>query len=683
MADKQIVFGFLARDQGVERTFDRIGDAAQTAGKKGEKSSRGFDRVGDAAQTAGKKVEKSSKGFATFSKNIGGGLKAGVSTGVAALPAIALAGGLLVGMALVKGIKKTLDYQDSQAKLRAQMGLTVEESKKIGATAGKLYSQAYGQNMAQVNEAIKSVIQNGAVLRGTASKDLQEISGKVLNLANTFDQDLGGVTRAVGQMMRTGLAKDGKQALDILTRGFQTGANKADDLLDTMNEYGTQFRKVGIDGPTAMGLISQAVKAGARDSDIAADAIKEFSIRAIDGSKGTAAGFKDLGLSASKMAAQIGKGGKSASDALDLTLDRLRKIPDPVKRSQIAVGLFGTQAEDLGDALFAMDPSTAVAALGKVGGAADDMGKTLTTPQARLVALKRSLEMKVQGWLMQAFDWFNKHRFDIADGLLTVADGAVKLIQPLSYVAAAGLRVGQALLYVAGAALIAKGKVSAGKELFHLAGDLGTAADKAIDLGKSLTDKATPAIVNARKKVDELRARSKTTLIIETQQKVAEANIARIKKQLADPNLTKTRRAQLEAELGRWNAQYAAVMRQKAAIGRPVSTTISVTRETIYKTIDLGNGQKHRGVGMNAAGTPSWRGGLTWVGEKGPELVSLPRGTAIYDAQKSSRMAGADGSGRGSPAAPIVINISGALDPDAVARQIEQLLLRRKRKVGS
>lgn len=35
------------------------------------------------------------------------------------------------------------------------------------------------------------------------------------------------------------------------------------------------------------------------------------------------------------------------------------------------------------------------------------------------------------------------------------------------------------------------------------------------------------------------------------------------------------------------------------------------------------------GIGQNANGTPNWRGGLTWVGERGKELVNLPRGSQI------------------------------------------------------
>ena len=44
--------------------------------------------------------------------------------------------------------------------------------------------------------------------------------------------------------------------------------------------------------------------------------------------------------------------------------------------------------------------------------------------------------------------------------------------------------------------------------------------------------------------------------------------------------------------------------------------------------------------GNNAAGSSAWRGGLTWVGESGPELVNLPRGSQIYSNQESRNMGG-------------------------------------------
>lgn len=52
-----------------------------------------------------------------------------------------------------------------------------------------------------------------------------------------------------------------------------------------------------------------------------------------------------------------------------------------------------------------------------------------------------------------------------------------------------------------------------------------------------------------------------------------------------------------------------------------------------------GNDTTAETTGNNASGTPFWRGGLTWVGESGRELVQLPRGSAIYSNRESERMA--------------------------------------------
>ena len=44
--------------------------------------------------------------------------------------------------------------------------------------------------------------------------------------------------------------------------------------------------------------------------------------------------------------------------------------------------------------------------------------------------------------------------------------------------------------------------------------------------------------------------------------------------------------------------------------------------------------------GYNASGNDNWRGGLTWVGENGPERAWLPRGTQILSAQESRGFGG-------------------------------------------
>lgn len=65
------------------------------------------------------------------------------------------------------------------------------------------------------------------------------------------------------------------------------------------------------------------------------------------------------------------------------------------------------------------------------------------------------------------------------------------------------------------------------------------------------------------------------------------------------------------------------------------------------------------GAPGNAAGTPYWRGGLTWVGEEGPELINLPRGTQVIPNDLSMDMAGA---GAGSVHITVNATVSNKMD---------------------
>jgi hypothetical protein len=65
--------------------------------------------------------------------------------------------------------------------------------------------------------------------------------------------------------------------------------------------------------------------------------------------------------------------------------------------------------------------------------------------------------------------------------------------------------------------------------------------------------------------------------------------------------------------------------------------------------------------GGNAGGTPFWRGGLTWVGEEGPELIDLPRGTRVFPNDLSMEMAGG---GMGGGGVQITVNATVANELD-------------------
>lgn len=325
--------------------------------------------------------------------------------------------GAAIGAALGAGLLGALELDKAQAKLSAQLGGSAQYAADMGKIAGSVYMRGFGESASAVGETLRGVLTSGLIQEDAADEEIEALVLKAQSLADVFGQDVTQTARAAGQMIRTGLAKDANEAFDLLTRGFQQSGDHAGDLLDTVSEYSTKFRDLGLDGSQALGLLQQGLKAGARDADTVADALKEFAIRAVDGSEASAEGFKALGLDAEKLTAQIAKGGDGAKAGLDTVLDRLRAMKDPVAQDAAAVALFGTKAEDLGDSLFALDVDKAAYGLGKVEGAATKLGATMEgSASQKLESFKRQAQAALVEkmaaavpYIQSTVEWLGKH----------------------------------------------------------------------------------------------------------------------------------------------------------------------------------------------------------------------------------------------------------------------------------
>jgi len=360
--------------------------------------------------------------------------------------------GVAIGAAVAAAAVKGLENSKLSGVLAAQLGATPDEVGEIGRAAGQLYAAGFGEDMPTVTDAIRAAAQNGLVDVSTiADQTSQATVQKLMTVGTVLNEEAGRVSAAVSQMLRTGMADSAEQAMDLLVTATQRGVNKSEDLLDTVNEYGTQFRKLGLDGPRALGLLSQAVQAGARDSDIAADALKELSIRAVDGSEDAAKSFKALGLNAKEMQKAFATGGPAASKALDQVLDRLRKTQGQTNAAQIAFGLFGTQSEDLGAALYAMDLSTAAAEMSGLAGATERAGDTIAeTAGAKVERFRRQVEAGLIDALAKAVGWIERNQ-TAAKVLAGIISGALATVAITKFVAAsieAGKAAGKAVAAV-------------------------------------------------------------------------------------------------------------------------------------------------------------------------------------------------------------------------------------------
>ena len=70
--------------------------------------------------------------------------------------------------------------------------------------------------------------------------------------------------------------------MNLIAAGAQNGLDYSGELLDSISEYSVQFAKVGLDADDMFKVFQKGAESGAFNLDKVGDAVKEFSIRAIE-----------------------------------------------------------------------------------------------------------------------------------------------------------------------------------------------------------------------------------------------------------------------------------------------------------------------------------------------------------------------------------------------------------------
>ena len=273
------------------------------------------------------------------------GFSAGDLFGAGAIKGLGVAG---IGAAIAKTFSKGVERIRMRRMLAAEFNLVKSDAARLSREAGKLYADGFGEGVAEIASAL-AVVERDLINTGLVS---QESSAQVVKgaqaVADVFGADVSEVIRSVNLMLANGMAGSAEEATDALVFGMQEGANRSGDLLETLEEYPQHFARFGLDADDAMMILQHGMQNGQRDTDKLADAIKEMSIRATDGSEKTAIAMADVGLNADEMAQSVLAGGERARGAFVDIINAIEDIDDPVERNRVAVELLGTQYEDLG-----------------------------------------------------------------------------------------------------------------------------------------------------------------------------------------------------------------------------------------------------------------------------------------------------------------------------------------------
>lgn len=257
-------------------------------------------------------------------------------------------GGIAVatGKAVVEAGKYLADlgneYNTAINQLSAATGATGDELDALGESVKNIYAQGLGDDFADVADGLAAT-QQASDLTGEA---LERATAAGFNLRDVFDYDVSESARAASALMKN-FGIDAEEAYGLIAVGAQNGADKNGDLLDTLNEYSPQFAALGLSADQFIGTLVEGADAGLFSIDKVGDAVKEFNIRAKDGSDTSREAFESLGLNADKMFAAFAAGGDTAEAAFFDTVEALNSMDGPLARNAAGVALFGTQFEDL------------------------------------------------------------------------------------------------------------------------------------------------------------------------------------------------------------------------------------------------------------------------------------------------------------------------------------------------
>lgn len=326
-------------------------DPLDTLGEQSVETGESLQQVADSAESASGQInqvaDSSSKATGMMGKlsSAASGIGKGLGTVASAGAAVASAVG---GAAVATGafaVNSAVDMDRALNGLAASTGASTDEMEEYETVLKKVYANNYGENFQSIADTMAVVRQQ---MSGISDTDMQTLTEAAFAFEDISGYSPEESLRAANSLMNQ-FGVTAEEAYNLMVQGQQQGLDFSGELLDSINEYAPQFKKMGFSAEDMFNIFKSGAESGAFNLDKIGDAVKENAIRVIDLSESTTIAFTALGLDASQMASEFGAGGETAEKAFQKVMVGLQSIEDPVKRNQIGTALWGTMWEDLGE----------------------------------------------------------------------------------------------------------------------------------------------------------------------------------------------------------------------------------------------------------------------------------------------------------------------------------------------
>lgn len=307
------------KTQDIKKEVEKVEDASKKSADKVEEAwEDSADNIKDAFKKSSEETQKKTEDTGSVFENVSGLIKDSFSdaatgavplldkievltAGLTGAQAVAVGlGAALVGIGIA-GVSVATDMDSAMNDFIATTGKSVEETERYQGVLENIYANNYGEDFEDIANAMAKVEQN---LGDLDDASLQNLTESAFALSDTFEYDVAESTRAAKALMDN-FGVSGEEAMNMIAAGAQNGLDYSGELLDSISEYSVQFGKLGFTADDMFKIFQEGAESGAWNLDKIGDAVKEFSIRAIDGSDTTKEGFELLGYSAVASAEDI------------------------------------------------------------------------------------------------------------------------------------------------------------------------------------------------------------------------------------------------------------------------------------------------------------------------------------------------------------------------------------------
>lgn len=294
-----------------------------------------------------------------------GGLAA-AAAGTAAIGAGALAAG-------AKVFNFSQETDEAMRLFQAQVGASSSEMEDFRQQARDVFASGWGEDIGDISDAMARV----NVVLDEQGETLQESTRRALILRDTFAIDVEEGVGIAAAAMSSGLADSSEEAFDMITKGFQDGLNQAGDFGDTLREYSSDFQRLGYDAEDMLGVLNAGLEAGAYNTDVVADGIREFGIRFGAAEESALEALDAIGVDSRQLYDLYQDGQITVSDAMATISGALGEVDDKTLQAQAGAALFGSKWEDVGGDVF-IAAGQARDTIGELAGATDAAGESLS-----------------------------------------------------------------------------------------------------------------------------------------------------------------------------------------------------------------------------------------------------------------------------------------------------------------